>query len=495
MVLARPGTDQASGGRPEPGHRSWQLPAAAACALSLAACVAVASGHHLVTWFDLAVYNHAGHLARSAPQQLYSWQLRPGIRFTYPPFAALVFAVTSLLPWTVLKWLMIVASLAALAGSIWLTLGALGRTGRGRVTATLGLTAVALWTEPVQHGLGLGQIELLLMALIVWDLCQPDRRWWKGAGIGLAAGIKLAPLIFIPYLVLSGKLRQAAVAAAAFAGTVVAGFAFLPGASGRWWWTGYFLQAGKAGDAASLVNQSLFALVARAEESVRNSTPTWLAAAAVVAAVGLTAAAVLHRSGQPVAGWVTCALTGLLVSPISWDHHWVWIVLVLVVLADAAQRARGAARRVQAAGAGVAVVFGDWPSQWTGPLAFVPRGLLGFFPGPFGRNEKYHLHGLQVIGWNLYVIAGLVMLAAAVAAAACAAGRGRRAGLSCVPVAAPTGRRGRLDGYTAPVAGKDNGRRWYAQSLVWPHPKACARRAGAAAPSQPALGGGSTGHH
>jgi alpha-1,2-mannosyltransferase len=433
MVLARPGADQASGGKPEPGQRSWRLPAAAAaCALSLAACVAVVSGHHLLTWFDLAVYNHAGLLARSAPQRLYTWQLRPGIRFTYPPFAALVFAVTSLLPWTVLKWLMITASLAALAVSIWLTLGALGRTGRARVTAAVGLTAVALWTEPVQHGLGLGQIELLLMALIVWDLCQPDRRWCKGAGIGLAAGIKLTPLIFIPYLVLCGRLRQAAVAAAAFAGTVVAGFAVLPGASGRWWWTGYFLQAGKAGDAGSLVNQSLFAMLARAGESVRHATPGWLAAAAVVAAVGLTAAAVLHRSGQPVAGWVTCALTGLLVSPISWDHHWLWIVPVLVVLADAAQRARRAARWVRAAAAaGVAVVFGDWPSQWTGPLAFVPRGLLGFFPGRFGPNEKYHLHGLQVIGWNLYVIAGLVMLA--VAATVAAAGRRRRAGLSCVP--------------------------------------------------------------
>jgi hypothetical protein len=30
-----------------------------------------------------------------------------------------------------------------------------------------------------------------------------------------------------------------------------------------------------------------------------------------------------------------------------------------------------------------------------------------------GSNEKYHPHRLRVIGWNLYVIAGLVMLAAA----------------------------------------------------------------------------------
>jgi hypothetical protein len=123
------------------------------------------------------------------------------------------------------------------------------------------------------------------------------------------------------------------------------------------------------------------------------------------------------------------------------------------VLADAAQRASGGARwALAAAAAGVAVVFGDWPS-WTGPLAFVPRGLLGFFPAPSGPNEKYHLHGLQVIGWDLYVIAGLVMVAAAVAAAARAAGRGRLAGLSGVLVAAPSSRR---DGRSTPMAGRDS---------------------------------------
>ncbi len=75
----------------------------------------------------------------------------------------------------------------------------------------------------------MGQIELVLMALIAWDLCQPDERRWKGVGVGLAAGIKLVPLIFIPYLILAGKLRQAVVAAAAFAGTVVIGFVVAAG--------------------------------------------------------------------------------------------------------------------------------------------------------------------------------------------------------------------------------------------------------------------------
>jgi alpha-1,2-mannosyltransferase len=259
----------------------------------------------------------------------------------------------------------------------------------------------------------------VLMALIVWDLCQSDDRRWKGVGVGLAAGIKLVPLIFIPYLLLAGKRRQAAVAAVVFAGTVVIGFAILPHASVQWWLTGYFLHSGNVGDVGSLLNQSLFGLVTRAAGGVRAATGVWLSLAAVIAALGLAAAAALHRGGRPVAGWLTCALTGLLVSPVSWDHHWVWIVPVLVVLADAAVRARGATRRAYGAlAAGVAALFGAWPDHWAGPGALVPQGLLGFFIGPHPAHEKYHLYGLLVIGWNLYVLVGLALFALAVGAAA-----------------------------------------------------------------------------
>jgi alpha-1,2-mannosyltransferase len=422
MVLAEPGLARASGAGPASRWRGWILPAAAAaCALSLAGYLAEMAWHPgpMLNWYDLNVYDHAGLIVRSLPRQLYAWRLQPGIKFTYTPFAAVVFAVCSLLPWAMLRWLMTLASLAALTGTVWFTLGALGWRGRTRAAALLALTAVALWLEPVQRALHLGQIELLLMALIVGDLCQSDDRKWKGAGVGLAAGIKLVPLIFIPYLLLAGKRRQAAVAAAVFAGTVVIGFAVLPRASAQWGLTGYFLHAGNVGDVGSLLNQSLFGLVTRAAGSVRAATVVWLGLAAAVTALGLAAAAALHRSGRTVGGWLTCALTGLLVSPISWDHHWVWIVPVLVVLADAAVRARGAARWAYGAlAAGVAALFGAWPDHWAGPGALVPQGLLGLFTGLHPVHQKYHLYGLQVISRNLYVLVGLVLFALAVAAAA-----------------------------------------------------------------------------
>jgi len=211
MVLAGAGLARASDAGLASRLRRWALPAAAAFfTVATAAYLGdVAHSRAMLSWYDLYVYNHAGLIARSLPGRLYSWQLKPGIKFTYTPFAALEFAVGSLLPFAVLRWLMTTASIIAVTATAWLTLGGLGRRGRDRTGLTLVVAAVALWTDPVQRALQLGQIELVLMALIAWDLCQSDRRWWKGAGVGVAAGIKLVPLIFIPYLVLAGKLRQA----------------------------------------------------------------------------------------------------------------------------------------------------------------------------------------------------------------------------------------------------------------------------------------------
>ena len=174
------------------------------------------------------------------------------------------------------------------------------------------------------------------MALVTWDLCQPDGRRLKGAATGLAAGIKLVPLLFILYLLLTRRFRQAAVAAAAFAVTVVIGWAAFPPASVTWWLGGDFLQAGRTGFVGGQPNQSLRGALTRLAGSVNGAQAAWLAAAAVVALAGLAAAVLLRRRGHAFAGLMACALTALLVSPISWDHHWVWVAPGLALLSTPA---------------------------------------------------------------------------------------------------------------------------------------------------------------
>jgi alpha-1,2-mannosyltransferase len=376
---------------------------------------------HFLTWFDLDVYNRAGLIVRHDPKLLYIWHWpnKKWIKYTYTPFAAMLFAVTSVLPVTVLHWSMSVVSIVALPVIAWLVFSQLGWHDRDRLVGTLVAAAVGLWTEPVIRALQLGQIELLLMLLLVWDLGQSDRRWWKGAGIGVAAAIKLVPLIFIPYLLLCGKIRQAVTASVTVAVSIVLGFVVLPHASTKWWLTGYFLHAGNTGNIGSLENQSLLAVLTRAIGNVGSATKVWLPLAVLVAVIGLGAGAMLYRRGQPVAGWVTAAVTGLLVSPISWDQHWIWIVPVLIVLADRAVRSRGPVRWAWWATAALTLgLYGDWPYAWAGKSAFETYyGLLAWFRHGHPHDEQYHLHGFEVVTWNLFVLAGLVMLIVSVVAA------------------------------------------------------------------------------
>jgi alpha-1,2-mannosyltransferase len=374
---------------------------------------------------DLHVYVRGGRaVVHGAP--LYNWPSTAN-QFTYPPFVGLVFTVLSVLPWRVVLGLWTLASLAALPATIWVTLGALGYRDREvRAGATLLATAVLFWTAPVLHVIYLGQIELLLMALVMWDLFQPERRRWQGIGVGIAAGIKLTPLIFIPYLLFTRRYRQAAVAAATFAATVVVGFA-LPADSRAYWLDGLFVKGSRVGFVGRDANQSLAGLITRLAGSVAAGQPLWLPVVVLTLVAGVACATLLHRAGHPVAGVLTCALTGLLVSPISWDHHWVWIVPIVIVLAWYGLRSRGALRYAWLTGSVlVAGLFMAWP----GALWGQPRSVGDFFEGliwwPPGTTDgqylrlgdrswyaEYHWHGWQLIVGNLDVLIGLAVFAVA----------------------------------------------------------------------------------
>src|SRR5258708_32648374 len=113
----------------------------------------------------------------------------------------MVFTVFPLVSFWTLWQISIGVSIAALLATIWMTFGGLGyRRGLARLGATLPLAAPLFWAVPAPRTLFVGRVELVLVALIIWDQCPPDRRWWKGAGIGIAAGVKLVPAVLILYL-------------------------------------------------------------------------------------------------------------------------------------------------------------------------------------------------------------------------------------------------------------------------------------------------------
>jgi len=277
---------------------------------------------------DLAVYRSGGLIVRhvsplynphlAAP--LYDWVGYGNLHlpFTYTPFAAIAFALISFVPWWLSQQLSVAVDIIALLAALWFTLGGLGyRRDQVRIGATLLGTAAVYWTEPVLRTMYLGQVNLVLLALILWDLTQPDTllntgksRWWKGFGTGIAAGIKLTPLIFIPYLLVARKFRQAAMACAGFAFTVLFGYVILPADSTKWWFDGLFAQGSRTGFEGWAGNQSLEGLITRLTGSVNGAKPAWIVAAVVVAIAGVAAAALLDRKGHPLPGLLMAALTG-----------------------------------------------------------------------------------------------------------------------------------------------------------------------------------------
>jgi glycosyl transferase family 87 len=424
LVSRRPAT-----GRDDRGSRALLIAGAAVAAVAAIGYLAAVATHPMAAMlkgFDLRVYLDGGQQALHHSGNLYTWHYlsHPGIQFTYTPFAALLFALGSALPFRALMGVVALVAAGALTATVWIAFRELGWRGTARTGATLLLTGLVFWTEPVQRALFLGQVELVLMALIVWDLCQPDRRRLKGAVTGIAAGVKLVPLLFIAYLVITRRFRQAAVAAGAFAVTVIIGFAALPRPSVTWWLHADFFQASRTGFVGAQANQSLRGVLTRLVGSVNGAEAPWLAAGVIVAIVGLAAAVILHRCGATFAGLMACALTALLVSPISWDHHWVWIAAGLAVIIDAGVRAAGGARAAWLALAGaVLVVFGAWPDFWSRTAGLLQGGLMAYAPGssfPHGDNPgyaEYHWHGLQLIAGNLYVLGGIGLFAVVLVAA------------------------------------------------------------------------------
>src|SRR5436305_405584 len=438
----------AATGPPAKGPR-WLLPAGALLlAAVLAAYLADLVTHlsYMAAMRDLVVYRDGGLIVRHVSpaygphhgSPLYDWTGQNGVQFTYPPFAAVIFSVASVLSWTAMRWAMTLASLAALGLSMWLVFGALGYRDRPavRLGATLGVSALALATEPVQQTLALGQVNLLLMLLVVADLLtggaltpggsKGRTRWWHGVGIGIAAGVKLTPLIFIPYLLLIRRYRQAATAAGVFAATVALGYAILPRDSGTYWAHGLFLKANRIVFLGTRGNQSLRGVLTRLAGSVSAGTVPWIAAAVLVAVAGLVAAALLYRARQPVPAMLACALTGLLVSPLSWEHHWVWVAPGLALLAHLGAVAGRRAVRAAWWGAGLLLflIFASWPQLWNlGQSGLTPAGLGWYAPGTYFATgskpwyHEFHWHGLQLLAGNSAVLTGLACLAALVVAA------------------------------------------------------------------------------
>ncbi|MBV8929255.1 MAG: DUF2029 domain-containing protein [Mycobacteriaceae bacterium] len=255
--------------------------------------------------------------------------------FTYSPFAALCFIPLALLGRLCVQILSLAASLALLTYAVHRMLRSAGarppQAGAGAPQGVWSLTALLVgliaWLEPVRFSVQLGQINLAILAVVVAEVLAPPQRKWAGVALGIVAGIKLTPVLFIVYLAMIGRRRAALLATAALAGTIVIGFLVLPKDSNYYWLARHFDDPRRINrdPGVSFNVDGLF---------LRMHYPTTLGTvvAIALAIAGLALALAAHRRGHAVLGIALVGLAMTTASPFSWSHHWVWLAPLIVHL-------------------------------------------------------------------------------------------------------------------------------------------------------------------
>ncbi|HEY3715458.1 MAG TPA: glycosyltransferase 87 family protein [Jatrophihabitantaceae bacterium] len=360
-----------------------------------ALCLVIAFAFASVRWLDnvwhwplldLDVYRrgarellHGRSLYDSAPHFPH-----PELPFTYPPFAAAMF-VPAYVVGPVLSG--IGMSLLSLGCYLLIALTCGRRLGL-RWSTLLPLAALGLALEPVQRTFWLGQVNLLLAAMVVADcFLLPPRA--RGLLVGVAAGIKIIPGVYVIYYLLRRDWMAVLRAAVGFAATVGVSAIASPHDATHFW-TKLFWDPNHVGQQAYISNQSLYGQLVRLTHNLHPATGVYGPIA--LAALGLAAYAASRqlRFGHDVAALTCVAFGGLLASPISWSHHWVWFVPAVLVLIAQGRRRSAAV---------LALVPALAPEWWTPSTQ-----------APYTYIREFHHHWWQTVLCLSYAVAGVAFL-------------------------------------------------------------------------------------
>lgn len=307
-------------------------------AVALGAVILLVLSRRFHHYTDIEVYRMGGRAWRTGlPLYVDGWDRAMGgigLAFTYPPFAAELFAVLDLLGATGALVLIAVLGAVGLAVTVSVTAdrtpppGARALWARRPVLVLLVAAVAACLLEPVRRTLGFGQVNLILMGMIAADCLTPRPRWPRGVLIGIAAAIKLTPIMFVLFFLIEPRWRVIRTIALSFSACLTLGWLLAPSDS-LTYWTHTVIDPTRIGGVIHGSNQSWRGVLARA--GVEGTGPWW-ACVLITLVIAVLAARRLRSRGADVAAMCVIAAATLLTSPISWSHHWVWIVPALILL-------------------------------------------------------------------------------------------------------------------------------------------------------------------
>ncbi len=327
--------------------------------------------------------------------------------FTYPPLAAIVFCpfawlrmpAASVAITLITLVLLIVSTAIVLAGlDVWSTSRLLPGPARLRQLwlSVIIVAPATIWLEPISWNFALGQINVVLMTLVIADCVRRRTPWPRGLLLGLGIALKLTPAVFLLYFLLRRDRRAALTALVSFAAATLLGF--ILAWSDSWeYWTHTVLHTDRIGTASLNTDQNIAGALARIGLGEDARFLLWVGGCFLVLAGTIWAMRRVLRAGEPTLAVICVALFGLVVSPVSWSHHWVWMLPAALVTAIVGWRRSNVALAVMSA---VGVVL----MKWT-PIELLP--LYHEAAAVWWRQ----LGGMSYVWWALAVIvtAGLTV--------------------------------------------------------------------------------------
>ncbi len=316
--------------------------------------------HFFKHWeVDLRVYRAAGAALYHGGAPYSGYFTSYHLPFTYPPFAQLVLSPLSFGALGLVETLWWLASAAALVLTLFLLLradrtrpttapsGSEGPSNEGgagdwsdgsdwsdgRSLALAGVFGgiATLAFEPLRSNFDYGQINVLLMAMVVLDATRGPSRW-RGTLVGLAAAVKLTPLVYLGIFLVRKDWRSLGRGVASFVVATLASWLILPHESALYWFH-EVVDPRRTGAVGSVINQSWYGMLHRAPfDGGQLAIALWAVLAVATLACGLLLARRFLAPSQTSQMVLALALTEVLVSPVSWTHHWSWVAVVPVVL-------------------------------------------------------------------------------------------------------------------------------------------------------------------
>ncbi|MCK0173380.1 MULTISPECIES: glycosyltransferase 87 family protein [Mycobacteriaceae] len=335
---------------------------------------------HVPYRIDIDVYRMGGQAWLDgrplyADDATFSTKIDLDLPFTYPPLAAIVFAPFTWVSLEVASTAITAITLVLLIAAMTIVLTRLDVSPPDRLSsapiwlrrvwiASAIVALAAIFCEPIKANFDFGQINVVLMTLVIAD-CVPRRTPWpRGLLLGLAIALKLTPAVFLLYFLLRRDVRTMLTTAASVVVLTLIGFAFAWRDSLEYW--GHTLRdTDRIGAATLNTNQNIAGALARIGLGEDVRFVVWVIACFAVLGLTVWAARRALRADEPLLALISVAMFGLVVSPVSWSHHWVWSLPTVVVTAVVAYRHRNTALAVVSA-LGVALMV------WS-PFTLMPK--------------------------------------------------------------------------------------------------------------------------